>query len=161
VEDIVPAIIIVGLATVLFWILRTFSDNNTRRKVLETRAGIHRDLVNRFGSGEELLAYVSSTAGREVFGPAPAEAPNPYKRILAAVQTGIVLVAVGSGLITLSQTGWYGSDGRDGFAFLGILSFALGTGFLVSAFAAWKLSQRFGLVAGPARPAHPDAAGEE
>ena len=33
-EDIVPAIIIVGLATVLFWILRTFSDNNTRRKVL-------------------------------------------------------------------------------------------------------------------------------
>lgn len=158
-SDLVPAIIIVGLATVLFWILRTFSDNNTRRKVLETRAGIHRDLVNRFGSGEELLAYVSSAAGREVFGPAPAEAPNPYKRILAAVQTGIVLVAVGSGLITLSQTGWYGSDGRDGFAFLGILAFALGAGFLVSAFAAWKLSQRFGLVAAPARPA--TAAGEE
>jgi len=146
-SDLVPAIIIVGLAAVLFWILRTFSDNNTRRKLFETRAGIHRDLVNRFASGEELVAYMSSPAGREVFGPAPAETPNPFKRILAAVQTGIVLVAVGSGLITLSQTGWYGSDGRDGFAFLGILSFAVGAGFLISAFAAWKLSRRFGLIA--------------
>lgn len=157
-SDLVPAIIIVGLAAVLFWILRTFSDNNTRRKVLETRAGIHRDLVNRFASGEELIAYMSSPAGREVFGPAPAETPNPFKRILAAVQTGIVLVAVGTGLITLSQTGWYGSDGRDGFAFLGILSFAVGAGFLVSAFAAWKLSRRFGLITAGAAP---ERAGEE
>ena len=146
-SDLVPAIIIVGLAAVLFWILRTFSDNNTRRKLFETRAGIHRDLVNRFASGEELVAYMSSPAGREVFGPAPAETPNPFKRILGAVQTGIVLVAVGAGLFMLSQTGWYGSDGRDGFAFLGILSFAVGAGFLVSAFAAWKLSRRFGLIA--------------
>jgi hypothetical protein len=159
VEAIVPAIIIVGLAAVLFWILRTFSDNNTRRKLFETRAGIHRDLVNRFGSGEELIAYMTSPAGREVFGPAPVEAPNPFKRILAAVQTGIVLVAVGAALFMLSQTGWYGSDGRDGFAFLGILGFALGSGFLVSAFASWKLSSRFGLIA-PAAVA-PAAPGEE
>ena len=151
-EELVPAIILVGLATVLFWILRTFSDNNTRRKVFETRAGLHRDLVNRFGSGEELAAYVRSPAGRDVFGPAPAEGPNPYKRILAAVQAGIVLVAVGAGLVTLSQTGWYGSDGRDGFAFLGILAFALGAGFLVSALASWKLSQRFGLIATAPQP---------
>ena len=151
-SDLVPAIIIVGLAAVLFWILRTFSDNNTRRKLFETRAGIHRDLVNRFASGEELVAYMSSPAGREVFGPAPAETPNPFKRILGAVQTGIVLVAVGTGLITLSQTGWYGSDGRDGFAFLGILAFAVGAGFLISAFAAWKLSRRFGLIAAGAAP---------
>ena len=157
-SDIVPAIIIVGLAALLFWILRTFSDNNTRRKVLETRAGIHRDLVNRFGSGEELVAFLSSAAGREVFGTAAAETPNPFKRILAAVQTGIVLVAVGSGLFLLSQTGWYGSDGRDGFAFLGILSFALGLGFLASAIASWKLSRRFGLIA-PAPAA--ERSGEE
>ncbi|HEV8239197.1 MAG TPA: hypothetical protein VGS57_07515 [Thermoanaerobaculia bacterium] len=154
-SELVPAIIIVGLAAVLFWILRTFSDNNTRRKLFETRAGIHRDLVNRFASGEELIAYMSSPAGREVFGPAAVETPNPFKRILGAVQTGIVLVAVGSGLVTLSQTGWYGSDGRDGFAFLGILSFALGAGFLVSAFAAWKLSRRFGLIAPSAAAAAP------
>ena len=146
-EDLVPAIILVGLAAVLFWILRTFSDNNTRRKLFETRAGIHRDLVNRFGSGEELIAYMSSPAGREVFGPVPVETPNPFKRILGAVQTGIVLVAVGAGLFMLSQTGWYGSEGRDGLGFLGILSLALGAGFLVSAFAAVKLSRRFGLIA--------------
>jgi hypothetical protein len=158
-DDIVPAIIIVGLAAVLFWILRTFSDNNTRRKLFETRAGIHRDLVTRFASGEELVAYMSSPAGREVFGPAPVETPNPVKRILAAVQTGIVLAAMGAGLVMLSQTGWYGSDGRDGFAFLGILSLALGAGFLISAFASLKLSRRFGLIAptaGAAAPASED-----
>lgn len=151
-SDLVPAIIFVSFAIVLLCILRTFSDNNTRRKLFETRAGIHRDLVNRFGSGEELIAYMSSPAGREVFGPAPVETPNPFKRILAAVQTGIVLVAVGMGLFMLSQTGWYGSDGRDGFAFLGILGFALGAGFLISAFAAWRLSRSFGLIASGAAP---------
>ena len=50
----------------------------------------------------------------------------------------------------LSRLGWYGSDGRDGFGFLGILSFALGAGFLISAFAAVKLSRRFGLIASAA-----------
>ena len=101
--DLVPAIILVGLATVLFWILRTFSDNSTRRKLAETRAAIHRDLVNRFSSTEELVAYLGTDAGRELFAAPQLEGtPSPVKRILAAVQTGIILVMVGSACLALN-----------------------------------------------------------
>ena len=61
-SDIVPAIIIVGLAAVLFWILRTFSDNNTRRKLFETRAGIHRDSQERDEQTHDDEAVRTTTA---------------------------------------------------------------------------------------------------
>jgi hypothetical protein len=145
--DLVPAIILVGLATVLFWILRTFSDNSTRRKLAETRAAIHRDLVNRFSSTEELVAYLGTDAGRELFGAPQLEStPSPVKRILAAVQTGIILVMVGAACLGLSGTTGYGSDGRAGFTFLGAMSLAIGGGFLLSAGASWALSKRWGLI---------------
>jgi hypothetical protein len=149
-EDLVPAIMLVGFCTIVFLILRTWSDNSTRRKLAETRAGIHRDLITRFGSTEELLTYLGSAAGRELFNAPQAETPNPFKRILAAVQSGIVLLTVGTGLIVLGQTNFYGNDGRSGFTFLGIMAFALGAGFLVSAVASWMLSRRFGLIGGAA-----------
>ncbi len=150
-SDLVPAIIIVGLATVLFWILRTFSDNNTRRKLAETRAGIHRDLVTRFSSSDELLGYLRSDAGRRLLVASDVETPNPVKRILAAVQTGIIMAAVGIALLGLSQASHYGDDARSGFGFLGTMALAVGLGFLVSAAASWLLSRRLGLIAaGPA-----------
>jgi hypothetical protein len=145
--DLVPAIILVGLATVLFWILRTFSDNSTRRKLAETRAAIHRDLVNRFSSTEELVAYLGTDAGRELFGAPQLEStPSPVKRILAAVQTGIILVMVGSACLALNGMSGLGSDGRTGFTFLGAMAVSVGAGFLLSAGASWALSKRWGLI---------------
>jgi hypothetical protein len=146
-SDLVPAIILIGLASTLFWILRTFSDNATRRKLADTRAGIHRDLLSKFGSSQELLAYLSTDAGRELVGTAvELERPSPFKRILGAVQSGLVLVSVGIGFLVLGNTAGYGSDGRDAFTFLGGMSLAVGIGFLASAVAAWVLSRRWGLV---------------
>jgi hypothetical protein len=154
-EDLVPAIMLVGFCTIVFLTLRTFSDNSTRRKLAETRATVHRDLITRFGSTEDLMTYLGSQAGRDLFAPPQQETPNPFKRILAAVQSGILLVAVGSALMGLSQTDYYGSDGRSSFSFLGGLSFALGLGFLVSAIASFMLSRRFGLIAPPAEEREP------
>lgn len=151
-SDLVPAIMLVGFFVVVFLILRTWSDNGTRRKLAETKAGLHRDLITRFGSTEELLTYLRSDAGRDLLSPAQAETPNPFKRILAGMQSGVLLVAVGSALIFLSQTNYYGSDGRSGFSFLGALSFALGLGFLVSAGLSWALSRRWGLIEQGAPP---------
>jgi hypothetical protein len=145
-EDLVPAIMLVGFFMFVFLILRTWSDNATRRKLAETKAALHRDLITRFGSTEELLAYLRSDAGRDLLSAPQAETPNPFKRILAGLQSGILLVAVGAALLALSQTNYYGSDGRSGFSFLGSLSFALGLGFIVSAGMSWALSRRWGLI---------------
>jgi hypothetical protein len=146
-QDLAPVLIVIGIAATFYWILRTFSDNATRRKLADTRAGVHRDLLAKFGSSQELLAYLSTDAGRELVGASvELERPSPFRRILGAVQTGLVLVSVGIGLLLLAATGGYGSDGRDGFTFLGGMSLAVGLGFLASAAAAWLLSKRWGLI---------------
>lgn len=146
--DLAPVLIVVGLATIFYWILRTFSDNSTRRKLAETRAGIHRDLVSKFGSSQELLAYLSSDAGRDLAVPAAdlERTSHPYKRILGAIQAGLVLVSVGTAFLMMSNSEALGRDGEHGFVFLGGMALSVGLGFLASAVAAWVLSKRWGLV---------------
>jgi hypothetical protein len=147
--DLAPVLIVVGLATIFYWILRTFSDNSTRRKLAETRAGIHRDLVSKFGSSQELLAYLSSDAGRDLAAPATElDRAHPYKRILGAVQAGLVLVSVGTAFLMMSNSEALGRDGEHGFVFLGGMALSVGLGFLASAVAAWVLSKRWGLMGG-------------
>ena len=147
--DLAPVLIVVGLATIFYWILRTFSDNSTRRKLAETRAGIHRDLVSKFGSSQELLAYLSSDAGRELAVPAAElDRTHPYKRILGAIQAGLVLVSVGTAFLLMSNSEALGRDGEHGFVFLGGMALSVGLGFLASAVAAWMLSKRWGLMGG-------------
>jgi hypothetical protein len=145
-DDLTPAIMLVGFSTIMFLILRTFSDNRTRRKLAETRAAIHRDLIARFGSAEELIRYLGSDVGKELVGTPTIETPNPAKRILAAIQSGIILLAVGVAFLGLSATNEFGSDGRTGFTFLGAMAVAVGIGFVLSAGAAWALSRRWGLI---------------
>jgi hypothetical protein len=144
--DLVPAIMLVGSFTIVFLALRTLSDNRTRRKLAETRAGLHRDLIGRFGSAEELIGYLGSDAGRELLSGTQPETPNPVRRILAAIQSGLILVAVGIACLFLGNTSGYGSDGRVGFTFLGAMAFSIGLGFLASAGASWALSKRWGLI---------------
>jgi hypothetical protein len=122
-------------------------ENRTRRRLAELRASVHRDLVSKFGTSQDLVAYLGSDAGREIVDGSAAESPMPYKRILGGVQTGIVLVAVGIAFLLLRNVTGFEGDGDTGFSFLGGMSLAIGLGFLVSAAAAFLLSRHFGLIA--------------
>jgi hypothetical protein len=145
-EDIAPVLIIVGLGAITFAIVRTFMENRTRRRLAELRASLHRDLVSKFGTSQELLAYLGSEAGRDLVVGSQQDAPMPFKRILGAVQTGIVLVAVGTAFLLLRNVSGVGNDGETGFTFLGGMALAVGLGFLGSATAAWVLSRHWGLI---------------
>ncbi|HVS03235.1 MAG TPA: hypothetical protein VMT16_10740 [Thermoanaerobaculia bacterium] len=151
-NDLAPVLAIVGFMAVLGWILRTFSDNRRRVKIAEAHAALHRDLLHKFGSSEELLAYLGSDAGRELLGTTALERPAPLARILGAVQAGILLTAVGAALFLARGLEGMGRDAYTGFAFLGILALAVGLGFLASAAASWALAAKLGLMASPRAP---------
>jgi hypothetical protein len=71
----------------------------------------------------------------------------PLSRILWSVQLGAVLVVSGLGLLFLSGRAIL--EVRDFFYIAGCLATAIGTGFIVSAGAAYVLSRRLGLLERP------------
>ena len=67
-------------------------------------------------------------------------------RILRALQSGIVLLAVGAGLFVYLAIRTLPLEGEDAVAFFGTLSIALGVGLLAAAGASYRMTKRMGLL---------------
>lgn len=140
----------------LIWLIRTTIESRRWNRLSKIQAEVHTKLMDRFSSNEELQTYMQTPSGRRFLesGPSPlAEAgpamSAPFARILWSVQLGAVLLVTGLGLLILS--GRVTADLREVFYLGGCLAAALGTGFLVSAVAAYVLSRRLGLIEPPAQ----------
>ena len=100
-------------------------------------------MFEKFGTSQELLAYLQSDAGRRFMESATIECSRPRGRILGSIQTGLTLFFTGLGLFflhsRLSQS-W----SEDTLVF-GVLAFFIGIGFLVSAAVSYWLSKSWGI----------------
>ncbi len=112
---------------------------------------MHSKLLDRFTSNEDLLAYMQTPAGRRFLESAPIQLPDeprsmnaPFSRILWSVQAGIVLLLTGIGLLYVSST--FIDEPAELFRVIGVVTLALGGGFIVSAIAAYGLSRKLGLL---------------
>ncbi len=131
-------------------------------RISKLNAEVHNKILDRFGSNEELLAYIDSPAGRRFLEATPiAPTPSgdgkvsaPYGRILLSVQVGVLLVALAIGFLLVS--GRAIEEVQPLLSSLAALSFCLGVGSIVSAGASYLLSRRLGLLneAAAARPEH-------
>jgi hypothetical protein len=149
---------IVLLSTII-WLIRTIIEHRRWNRLSKIQAEVHTKLMDRFSTNDELLTYVQTPSGRRFLesGPSPLQemAPvmsAPFSRILWSVQLGSVLLVSGLGLLFLS--GRAIQEAREFFYIAGCLATAIGTGFIVSAAAAYLLSRRLGLLE---RPAHDNA----
>jgi hypothetical protein len=149
--DLLPVLIPVGILSVLGWIIRSVVHSRRQQKVAQLQAEMQTRLIEKFGTPQELLAYLDSPAGQRFLESATIERGNPYGRILGALQAGVILVLAGAAFLATRRL--MGSDGEVGFIFLGTLAVALGAGFLISATLAYKLSRAWGLVRPAERPA--------
>jgi hypothetical protein len=138
----------------LIWLIRTVLDQRRWNRLSKIQAEVHTKLMDRFSSNDELLNYVQTPSGRRFLesGPSPLQeaAPAmsaPFSRILWSVQLGSVLLVTGLGLLFLS--GRAIQEASELFYIAGCLATALGSGFLVSALAAYVLSRRLGLLEPP------------
>lgn len=159
VMDGIGFLVIFGTFASLFaWILKTLVDYRRWNRLAKVQADAHTKLLDRFTANDELVAYVQSAAGSQFLQSAPiALDPGsrrlsaPYSRILWSVQAGLVITMGGAGLQWVS--GRLTDESAQPMFVLGVLATMIGIGFLLSAVAAYFLSQRLGLFTAPETPA--------
>jgi hypothetical protein len=154
-DDFIPFLVFLGVTGALLWILRTVLDNRRWYKMVKVQTETHAKLLERFGSSQEMLAYMESDAGRKFLespifeGQRQQVSKLPFGRILWSVQIGIIAAFLGGGVLFL-RTRVASDAGADiGFTVFGTLLFTLGIGFLVSGGVSYLLAKYFGLLERP------------
>lgn len=143
------------LTSVIVWVIRMIVTHRRWNRLSKVQYEVHNKLLDRFTSNDDLLAYVQTPAGKRFLESAPIplqdEPPMlsaPFSRILWSVQAGVVLAIAGFGLLYVSTR--FIEEPAQFFMVIGVLSVALGGGFIVSAVAAYAISRKLGLLEPPA-----------
>ena len=139
-EDLVILPILFVLSGFVVW---TVFSTIRRYKTAKLQAELQTKLLEKFGSGQELLAYVQSDAGKQLAESLTMEQRTPHGRILGAAQAGVILVLLGLALLFLRSRV---SGGEDGFLVSGTIILSLGIGFGLSSALSYFLSKSFGLL---------------
>lgn len=150
------AALIMGLAAVLsiVWVIRTIIEHRKWLRVSKTHVETHAKLMDRLTSNEDLMAYIQSPAGKRFLDAAPiplATSPRtlsaPLGRIFWSLQAGLVMAALGMGLMFASRHlgGDFYDFGSTPLFVIGIASLAVGVGFFASALMSYGMSSRLGL----------------
>ncbi len=144
-DNIILSAFCLGLTAILGWILLSVLSNLRTRKIIKVQADLQAKLLDKFSTTAELVEYLDSAAGERFLKSATIEHSNPYGRILGALQVGIIVTILGLGFLYLDGQV---TEMQPGFVVLGVLSVALGCGFLISGGAAFVLSKWWGLING-------------
>ncbi|HTK29279.1 MAG TPA: hypothetical protein VL309_07000 [Vicinamibacterales bacterium] len=135
------------------WLVRTALADRRWQRLTRIQTETHSKLLDRMSTHEDLAAYIQSPQMRRFLeSPAPIDAgPSPVQaplgRILWSTQAGVILAAVGLGLLAARHR--VPEELGVPLSVVGIVAIALGIGFLASALAAYLLSLRLGLLGQP------------
>ncbi|HKS22779.1 MAG TPA: hypothetical protein VJZ76_08280 [Thermoanaerobaculia bacterium] len=149
VEAIGVGFVITLIAFILTWLVRTLIEQRRWSRLSRTQAEVHNKILDRFGSTEELLAYVKTPAGSKFLESAPiplhvesAGASAPMTRVLWSIQIGLIVAAGGLGMLLVS--GRFDRETAQGFFAMGTIAACIGGGFILSAIVSAALSRRLG-----------------
>ena len=121
-----------------------------RRQRIRMVMDFNTRLVDRLGSVNDFSEFAKTAAGTDFLNTMLVEAPGtrPGERILRSVHIGIVLIALGLGLLVLA---WYfqsaSRDTQDDCVAIGVVALSLGIGFLLASAASYRISASMGLLA--------------
>jgi hypothetical protein len=153
INDAYPFLVFVIILGALLWVLRVILENRRWGKVAKVQSEVHSKLLEKFGTSQELLAYMGTEAGKRFLESQPFQleaqetrvTPYPFGRILLSMQLGVVALLVGVGVLYLRG---HVTEGTEGCLILGTLASTVGIGFLLSAAASYGLSRHLGLLEG-------------
>lgn len=131
------------LFTLTGFVVWTVFSTIRRYKTAKLQAGLQTKLLEKFGSGQELLAYVQSDAGKRFLDSLTMEQKTPYGRILGAAQVSVILVLLSFAFLFLRGRV---SGAEEGFLVFGTIALCLGIGFGLSAALSYYMSKSFGLL---------------
>lgn len=156
IEFLGVALIVMTITVGIIFLVRTVVEHWRWQRAIKAQNDLNTKLIDRFANSEDLLAYLQSPQGKLLTEtPAIPQAASramgaPLSRIFWSMQSGIVLGALGGGLMVVS--GSASGDSPELATFLngvGIVVLMIGVGFAVSAGVSYLLSQRLGLVQPP------------
>lgn len=151
-SDLAPVLVMVSITVGVVWIVWVISNNKRRQRIAEVQKEMQAKLFEKFGTSQEMLAYLNSEAGEKFLNSATIEQAKPFGRVLGSVQAGLILFFLGVAMLIVratmpSQT--FNAIDRaqtaHGFLAVSLLLLALGIGFLASAAASYRLSKAWGL----------------
>jgi hypothetical protein len=139
---IVPALfIMIGF---IVWVTIT---GWQRRQRLKLVTDFNSRLLDKLGSVKDFSEFLQTEAGVQFMDSLATDTPAhaPHERILRATQLGVVLLALGGGLLLLAS---HFSMRREYDAYLafGVIAISLGVGFAVSSGISYKLTAALGLM---------------
>jgi hypothetical protein len=137
----------------LMWVIKTLVDYRRWYRLSKVQTEAHNKLLDRFTASEELLSYINTPSGKRFLESAPimldgaASTGSPVKRILWAVEIGLVLMCAAGGILAARYA--VPPDFGQPFTVAGYLIVSLGVGFVTAALASFVISKRMGVI-GPA-----------
>lgn len=151
VERLVPIVIVPTIFGALVWIVYIFVQSHRWGRAFKQQAEINSRLIDKFGTSQELAAYLETDAGKRflmaspiAMGPESGQRiPNTVSRVLTSLSVGIVLALLGVGFLLLRNAG---PDTPEPMLVTGTLLLMPGLGFILSAGATWVLAHRLGLM---------------
>jgi hypothetical protein len=152
----IAILLVFGVVTgALVWLVKTLVDYRRWYRLSKVQTEAHNKLLDRFTANDELLAYIGTPSGKRFLESAPimldtaaASIGAPVKRILWAIEIGVVMVCLGGGLF-LAQNN-LPAEVSQVLSVVSILVTALGIGFVLAAAATYLLSRRMGVLNGAA-----------
>ena len=149
-DEIFDALVFILIFAATAWLIHTVIDQKRWTQLARTQAEVHNKILDRFGSTEELLAYVRTPAGSKFLESAPIplhpERPSqnaPLTRVLWSVQFGVIVAVAALGMLLIS--GRFDKDSSEGLFAMGMIGLSIGVGFIASAAVSIVLSRRLGV----------------
>ena len=135
-------VIFLGLFGTIAFIVWVSVSSWHRHHSIHKLVSVQERLLDRLGSGPDLVAFVQTEAGGRLMTGAPSSEPpiaGTASRVLGAVHSGIVLIALGAGLVTVGRL--FDFEVADTLSAMGVIAGFVGGGFLVSAVSCRRLAR--------------------
>jgi hypothetical protein len=150
IDQVAPILAMVLCAVTVIWVIRLISESRRWKSTFKLQSEMHGKLIDKFGTNQELLAYMETDAGKRFLEAAPIatevnqrQVPNVVSRMLTTLQAGVVMTLLGAGLLLVRNSV---PDGETTMLILGMIILMPGIGFTISAGATWALAKRLGLM---------------
>jgi hypothetical protein len=156
-EDLTSLIVGVMMIIAGAWVVSLIIGAFRQRLRLRAQTDFHNRMMEKFSSAEEFTTYLQSDAGKSFFDTLTNEPATPLNKILGSIQKGAILTLLGLGLFILGkifaepQLDKFFSQPQGGnvLIILGVISFMIGAGFLVSAAISYRLAKSWGMISSP------------
>lgn len=152
-DNVAMVLVIPSMLLCVGWIVWIVANSRRRGKVAEIQRDMHAKLFEKFGTSQELIAYLNTEAGSKFIDSVAIEHTKPFGRVLGSIQAGLILFFLGIAMLIVRAAtpahAFYDEIQRaqstQGLLAVSLVLLALGIGFLVSAGVSYKLSKNWGL----------------